>query len=118
MSTAAHRDTAFADAVREVAEDVAAPAADDVDVSSRFPAEAMSALQARKALSALVPTSHGGAGVELRAIAVACFDLSRACSSVGMIYAMHQIQVHRSFGTGSARISSTTTSLSSPPPSG
>ena len=93
MSTAAHRGTDFAEAIRSVADSVAAPLADAIDRDARFPHEAVAALRAHGALSAFVPNSLGGAGVDFSAIATACFDLARACSATGMVYAMHQIQV-------------------------
>jgi acyl-CoA dehydrogenase len=93
VSTAAHRDTDFADAVRGVAENVAGPVADAVDHDARFPHEAVTALRAHGALAALVPQSLGGGGFDFSTIATACFDLARACSATGMVYAMHQIQV-------------------------
>jgi len=92
--TSASRSTqSFLDGIRRIAEDVAAPAADDVDRESRFPDETVAALRAAGALSAFVPPSHGGEGVPFTELAAACFELSRACSSAGMVYAMHQIQV-------------------------
>jgi acyl-CoA dehydrogenase len=93
VSIAAGRDTDFAAAVRTVAEDVAGPAADDVDREARFPHEAIAALRAHGALSAFVPQPLGGSGVDFGTLATACFDLARACASTGMVYAMHQIQV-------------------------
>ncbi len=93
MSTAAHSDTGFAEIVRQVAENVAGPRADAVDRDARFPQEAITALRAHGALSAFVPRSHGGGGVAFTAVATACFELARACSATGMVYAMHQIQV-------------------------
>ena len=93
MSTAADRDTDFANAIRDVAENVAGPVADAVDQDARFPHEAVTALRAHGALSAFVPHLLGGAGVDFRTIATACFDLARACAATGMVYAMHQIQV-------------------------
>ncbi|HEX3979046.1 MAG TPA: acyl-CoA dehydrogenase family protein [Solirubrobacteraceae bacterium] len=93
MSVAAiDRDQAFLAAVRSVADDVAAGHADAVDRDARFPQEAVSALRDVGALSALVPEPIGG-GVSLEAIARACFDLGRRCSSTAMVFAMHQIQV-------------------------
>jgi acyl-CoA dehydrogenase len=86
------RDSAFLDAVRSVAVDVAAVHADDVDRQARFPEEAIAALREAEALSAFVPSSLGGAGVSLPAIAQACFELGRHCAATGMIFAMHQIQ--------------------------
>jgi len=93
MSIAVDRDLAFLDAIRKVADDVAAPHADDVDREARFPAETIDALRAEGALSALVPTELGGGGVSFEAIAAASFELGRRCGSSAMVFAMHQIQV-------------------------
>ncbi len=83
------------DAVAGIADAVAAAGqwADTVDREARFPHEAFEQLRRHSALSAYVPPSHGGAGVSLGAVADACFRLSRACGSAGMVFAMHQIQV-------------------------
>jgi acyl-CoA dehydrogenase len=86
------RDSAFLDAVRSVAVEIAATHADDVDRQARFPVEAIAALREAQALSAFVPPSLGGPGVSLPAIATACFELGRNCAATGMIFAMHQIQ--------------------------
>lgn len=86
------REAVFLDAVRSIAVDVAAVHADDVDRQARFPAEAIAALRETKALSAYVPSSSGGPGVSLTAIAEACFELGRHCAATAMIFAMHQIQ--------------------------
>jgi len=86
------RDSAFLGGVRSVAVEIAAVHADDVDRQARFPAEAITALREAEALSAYVPSSLGGQGVSLRAIAEACFELGRHCAATGMIFAMHQIQ--------------------------
>ncbi len=93
MSTAADRTEAFLATVRGIAHDVAAVNADDVDRNARFPAEAIGELRAAGALSAYVPEELGGSGLPLEAIARACYELSRGCSSTAMVFAMHQIQV-------------------------
>src|SRR5206468_3826871 len=93
MSIAVDRDLAFLDTVRKIADDVAAPHADDVDRAARFPAETIDALRAEGALSALVPTELGGGGVSFEAIAAASFELGRRCGSSAMVFAMHQIQI-------------------------
>ena len=93
MTTAADRKLTFRDGIRRIAEEVAAPAADEVDRDARFPDEALQALRERGALSAYVPASHGGEGVSFTEIANACYELSRGCAATGMIYAMHQIEV-------------------------
>jgi acyl-CoA dehydrogenase len=81
------------EAVRRIADEVAGPAADDVDREGRFPIEAIDALRNAGTLSAAVPTSLGGDGASIEAIARCCFELGRRCSSTAMVFAMHQIQV-------------------------
>jgi len=92
MTVAADRDAAFLAGIGEVAE-LAGVHADDVDRRARFPVEAVAALREQRALSAFVPTEHGGDGVSFRAIATACFTLGRRCGATAMVFAMHQIQV-------------------------
>ncbi|HEY5144863.1 MAG TPA: acyl-CoA dehydrogenase family protein [Solirubrobacteraceae bacterium] len=92
-SAAIDADRAFLDAITQIADEVAAPNADDVDRNARFPAEALDALRARRALSAFVPAGLGGDGVSFEAIATGCFELGRRCGATAMIFAMHQIQV-------------------------
>jgi acyl-CoA dehydrogenase len=86
-------DQAFLAGVSRIADEVAAPNADDVDRNARFPSETVAALREQGALSAFVPTELGGAGVSLDAIAQACFELGRRCGASAMVFAMHQIQV-------------------------
>ncbi|HEX3002783.1 MAG TPA: acyl-CoA dehydrogenase family protein [Angustibacter sp.] len=78
--------------VRVVAEDVARPAADDVDDKARFPQEAIDALRSAGALGALVPRADGPAH-PLSEVARAAEALGRTCASTAMIFAMHHIQV-------------------------
>lgn len=93
MTLAVDRDQLFGDEVRRIAGEVAAVHAADVDREARFPIEAVDALREAGALAALVPRSLGGGGVSVPAVATACFDLARGCSSTAMVFAMHQIQV-------------------------
>ncbi|HWF35024.1 MAG TPA: acyl-CoA dehydrogenase family protein [Solirubrobacteraceae bacterium] len=93
MSVLADRDLEFISGIRQIATEVAAAHADEVDRDARFPAEAVQALRAARALSAYVPEELGGGGVSLEAIARACSELGRRCSSTAMVFAMHQIQV-------------------------
>jgi acyl-CoA dehydrogenase len=86
-------DAALLAAVERIADDVAAPNADDVDRNARFPAETIDALRAECALSAFVPAELGGAGVSFAALAQACFVLGRRCGASAMVFAMHQIQL-------------------------
>jgi acyl-CoA dehydrogenase len=77
----------------ERAAQVAALHADTVDAASRFPHEALEALTAEKLLGIMVPTALGGEGAGIADVADVCYALGRACSSTGMIYAMHQVKV-------------------------
>jgi acyl-CoA dehydrogenase len=72
---------------------VAATHADAVDRGARFPTEAFEAARKEKMLSLLVPTELGGDGGTVSDAAEACHALGRACSSTGMVFAMHQIMV-------------------------
>jgi len=93
VSVAVDRDATFLAAVRRIADDVAAPNAEDVDRRARFPVETIQALRDERALSAFVPTELGGAGVSFETIATACLELGRRCGASAMVFAMHQIQV-------------------------
>ena len=93
MSVTVAEDQVFLDAIRHIAEEVAAPNADDVDREARFPVETLAALREIQALSAFVPTELGGGGVSFEALAGACFELGRHCGASAMVFAMHQIQV-------------------------
>ena len=93
MSVLVERDQTFLDAIRRIADEYAAPNADDVDRNARFPIETIDALRASGALAALVPTEYGGGGVPLETVAAACFELGRRCGSSAMVFAMHSIMV-------------------------
>lgn len=93
MTVALDRDQALVDHVKRIAEEVAAVHADAVDRDARFPIETITALREARALSAYIPVELGGGGVSLGAIARACFELGRRCSSSAMVFAMHQIQI-------------------------
>lgn len=93
MSAPSAPDAAFLEAVRKIADEVAAPNAEEVDREARFPAEAIDALRGEAALSAFVPDELGGGGVSFEALAQACFELGRRCGASAMVFAMHQIQV-------------------------
>ncbi|HWC63733.1 MAG TPA: acyl-CoA dehydrogenase family protein [Rhizomicrobium sp.] len=83
---------------------IAAAHAADVDEKARFPAEAIAALKAEKLFGIMVPQSLGGEGADISEIVDVCYRLGRACSSTGMIYAMHQVKaaclVHHGMKSG------------------
>jgi acyl-CoA dehydrogenase len=93
MAVAVDRDQAFLEAIKRIADDVAAPNADAVDREAQFPSATLDALRAEGALAALVPSAQGGLGLRFETIAAATFELGRRCGASGMVFAMHQIQV-------------------------
>jgi acyl-CoA dehydrogenase len=72
---------------------IAANNAIDVDEASRFPAEACAALKEQRLLGVMVSRDLGGEGASIAEVADVCYQLGQACSSTGMIYAMHSIKV-------------------------
>ena len=79
--------------VRQIAREVAGPAAAAVDRDARYPHEAMQALAAVKLLSAHVPRELGGLGAGIAELGLMCEALGQRCASAGMVFAMHQVQV-------------------------
>ena len=77
----------------EAAAKVAERRADAVDRDARFPAEAFEAIRAQKLLGMLIPSGLGGEGARAADVADVCAILGGACSSTGMIFAMHQVKV-------------------------
>jgi len=90
VSSLAFSERPFARAFRVA--DVAAAHADDVDAQSRYPSEAMDALKNEKLLGIMVPSALGGEDAGVAEVVDVCYRLGRACSSTGMIYAMHQVK--------------------------
>ena len=75
------------------AAEVAASHAAAVDAAARFPAEAFAEIRKQRLLGMMVPEALGGEGAGLAEIADVCFMLGQACSSTGLIYAMHQVKM-------------------------
>jgi len=72
--------------------EIAAGHADAVDKDGRYPREAMDALKAENLLGIMVSPEIGGEGATVADVVDICYTLGRACSSTGMIYAMHQVK--------------------------
>jgi acyl-CoA dehydrogenase len=75
------------------AADVAMTNASAVDAEARFPSEAFAELRKQHLLGIQVPKSLDGEGAGIAEIADVCYILGQACSSTGLIYAMHQIKM-------------------------
>jgi acyl-CoA dehydrogenase len=95
--------SAVSEDLRARAEEVAAIAASNavaVDRDGRFPEEAFTAARNQALLGIMVPRDLGGEGVSVSGVVDLCYRLGRACSSTGLIYAMHQIMVACLVGHG------------------
>jgi alkylation response protein AidB-like acyl-CoA dehydrogenase len=84
----------FRDAVRELAQAVIRPHAEEVDREARFPEEAIEAARAAGFLGVLIPREYGGAGLDAIAFAVCIEELAQACASTSVI-----VDVHTSVGS-------------------
>jgi acyl-CoA dehydrogenase len=78
---------------RQIARDVAAPAAADVDAEARFPSETIEAFSEAGLLGALVPAAQGGCGATIAEVGDSVFAVAQHCASSAMILAMHHLQV-------------------------
>ena len=90
--TEAHRSGELSERAAAVAI-VAAADADAVDREAKFPQAAIDAAKAKRLLGVLVPREFGGEEASIFDITDLCYTLGRACSSTGMIVAMHQTKV-------------------------
>lgn len=79
--------------VREIAEEVAEPAAVEVDRQASFPKKTIEALAEAGVLGVLVPAEFGGCGGSLSDAGDGVFALAQHCASSAMILAMHHLQV-------------------------
>ena len=73
----------FLDAIRRIADDVAAEHAPDVDAQARFPQETIDALREAGALGAFVPIELGGLGMPFETIAQ---QMDRSVSATRMLW--------------------------------
>jgi acyl-CoA dehydrogenase len=84
----------FRDAVREIAQGVVRPLAEEVDREHRFPAEAIAAATESGLMGVLIPREYGGAGLDALAFTICIEELAQACASTAVI-----VDVHTSVGT-------------------
>lgn len=83
----------WAQAAWRLAVEVAGPASFDVDEKSRFPDESLLAFRQGRFLSALLPTSVGGAGASILEIVNAIRAVAVHCASSALVLAMHSIEI-------------------------
>ena len=72
---------------------VAAEYAPAVDRDARVPQEAIAAAKAERLMAVLAPRGLGGEDASHHDVVEACFILGQACSSMALIYAMHQVKM-------------------------
>ena len=85
---------AFRASVREIAQGVVEPLAEEVDRDHRFPEEAIAAAASAGLMGVLIPREFGGAGLDALAFALCIEELAQACASTSVI-----IDVHTSVGS-------------------
>ena len=85
---------AFRASVREIAEGVVMPIAEEVDRDHRFPEESVRAAAEAGLMGVLIPTEYGGAGLDALAFTICIEELARACASTSVI-----VDVHTSVGS-------------------
>ncbi|MEV6428884.1 acyl-CoA dehydrogenase [Nocardia sp. NPDC051463] len=78
-------------AIRGLAEKEIAPHAKDVDANSRFPEEALSALNAAGFNAVHVPEAYGGQGADSVATCIVIEEVARVCGSSSLIPAVNKL---------------------------
>ncbi|ATO50734.1 acyl-CoA dehydrogenase family protein [Brevibacillus laterosporus] len=75
--------------IREFADEVVAPGAEQRDKEKRFPIEIMRQLGELELMGLPFPEEFGGAGADTISFAIVTEELSRACASTGITYSAH-----------------------------
>ena len=77
------------DTARQVAREVIAPRASDIDWTSQFPHDNVKQLAELGFLGMMVPEEYGGAGLSTVAYVLAMEEISAACASTGVIMSVN-----------------------------
>jgi acyl-CoA dehydrogenase len=80
---------------------VAAAHADDVDIKSRFPQEAVDAMRFERLLSIQIANELGGEDATISDVAEICSLIGQSCASAAMVFAMHHIKLSSLVSHGS-----------------
>lgn len=80
---------------------VAAAHADDVDIKSRFPQEAVDAMRLERLLSIQIASDLGGEEATISDVAEICSLIGQSCASAAMVFAMHHIKLSSLVSHGS-----------------
>jgi alkylation response protein AidB-like acyl-CoA dehydrogenase len=79
----------YLDVLKQIIDEVVAPAAATVDADGAFPRAQLDALGAAGLLALTVPAEYGGGGAGLRDAALVIRELGSVCGSTAMVLAMH-----------------------------
>lgn len=80
---------AFRDSVREFAQAVVRPHAAEVDREHRWPGEAIAGARELRLMGILIPTEHGGAGLDHLSFTLCIEELAQADASTAVIVDVH-----------------------------
>ncbi len=80
---------------------VAAAHAEDVDIKSRFPQEAVDAMRLERLLSVQIANELGGEDATISDVAEICSLIGQSCASAAMVFAMHHIKLSSLVSHGS-----------------
>ena len=75
--------------MREFADEVVAPGADERDRTKQFPVEIFKQMSELNLMGLPVPEEYGGGGSDSTSFAIVVEELSRACGSTGITYSAH-----------------------------
>lgn len=75
--------------IREFAEEVVAPGADERDKTKQFPVEVFKQMAELNLMGLPFSEDYGGAGADTTSFAIVTEELSRACGSTGITYSAH-----------------------------
>ncbi|RAP20866.1 Butyryl-CoA dehydrogenase [Brevibacillus laterosporus] len=75
--------------IREFADEVVAPGAEQRDKEKQFPVDIMKQLSELELMGLPFPEEFGGAGADTISFAIVTEELSRACASTGITYSAH-----------------------------
>ena len=75
--------------VQEIAKDVVAPSAADIDQNALWPEPGIRAMQREGLAGLVVPVAYGGQGQGLLALARVCETLGQECASTAICFGMH-----------------------------
>ena len=79
------------DAAREIAHDILAPQAAQIDREQRYPHDSVKLLHERGICTMFLPEQYGGAGASLTAFCAVIEELAQACPSTSAIVATFQL---------------------------